>query len=85
MGTVRILSIVLILFGAGVEAPDCASACSDPVSTGRWIIGLSLIIFLLPLVAGPFARLFLRRPLTPLTGRKPRSSMRRSILSRLMG
>lgn len=85
MGTVRILSTLLILFGAGVEAPDCASACSDPVSTGRWIIGLSLIIFVLPPVAAPFTRLFFRRRLTPLTGRKPRYSLRRSILSRLMG
>jgi hypothetical protein len=76
---------LLILFGAGVEAPDCASACSDPVSTGRWIIGLSLIIFLLPLVASFFARLFPRRRLTPLTGRKQRSHRRPSILSRLMG
>ena len=85
MGTVRILSTLLILFGAGVEAPDCASACSDPVSTGRWILGLSLIIFILPFVATPSARRFLRRLVTPVTRRKPRSRPRRSIRSRLMG
>ncbi|MBL0914494.1 MAG: hypothetical protein IBJ13_02965 [Sphingopyxis sp.] len=85
MGTVRILSTLLILFGAGVEAPECASACSDPVSTGRWIVGLSLIIFILPLVASPKSRAFFRRRLTPLTGRKRRVHRRPSILSRLMG
>jgi hypothetical protein len=51
---------LLISFGAGVEAPDCASACSDPAATGRWIVGLSLIIFLLPPITSSAAR-FLRR------------------------
>ncbi|MBN8845249.1 MAG: hypothetical protein J0H88_18595 [Sphingomonadales bacterium] len=85
MGTVRNLSTLLILFGAGVEAPDCASMCSEPVATGRWIVGLSLIIFVLPLLVSPKSRAFLGRLLTPLTGRKPRSARRASILSRLMG
>ncbi|HEX2811469.1 MAG TPA: hypothetical protein VHO04_02205 [Sphingopyxis sp.] len=52
---------LLISFGAGVEAPDCASACGDPAATGRWIVGLSLIIFLLPLIASTVARLLRRR------------------------
>jgi hypothetical protein len=52
---------LLISFGAGVEAPDCASACGDPAATGRWIIGLSLIVFLLPLIASSAARLLRRR------------------------
>lgn len=81
MGTVRILSALLILFGAGVEAPDCASACGDPVSTGRWIVGLSLIIFVLPIVVSPSARRFFRRLLTPLTA--PRRGA--ALLSRLLG
>ena len=85
MGTGRILSTLLILFGAGVEAPACASACSDPVSTGRLIVGLSLIIFILPFAAASPARHFLRRLVTPVTRRKPRSGPRRSIRSRLMG
>ncbi|WP_422062145.1 hypothetical protein [Sphingopyxis sp.] len=76
---------MLILFGAGVEASDCASACSEPVTTGRWLMGLSLIIFLLPILASPSALLFFRWLLTPLTERKPRPLLRRSILSRLMG
>lgn len=61
MGTISILMTLLISFGAGVEAPDCASACSDPAATGRWIVGLSLIVFLLPLAASPAARLLKRR------------------------
>ena len=85
MGTGRTLSSLLILFGAGVEAPACASACAEPADTGRWIVGLSLIIFLLPLLASPSALLFFRWLLTPLTERKPRAAPRRSILSRLMG
>ncbi|WP_343827213.1 hypothetical protein [Sphingopyxis soli] len=85
MGTGRILSTLLILFGAGVEAPGCASACSDPVSTGRWIVGLSLVIFILPFAAAPPVRRFLRRLVTPVTRRKPRSRPRRSIRSRLTG
>jgi hypothetical protein len=52
---------LLISFGAGVEAPDCASACGDPAATGRWIIGLSLIVFLLPPIASTAARLSRRR------------------------
>jgi hypothetical protein len=79
------LSTLLILFGAGVEASDCASACGEPADTGRWIVGLSLIIFLLPLLASPSALLFFRWLLTPLTERKPHPVPRRSILSRLMG
>ena len=75
MGTVRILSALLILFGAGVEAPECASTCGDPVSTGRWIVGLSLII------VSPAARRFFRRLLTPLTA--PRRGA--ALLSRLLG
>lgn len=52
---------MLILFGAGVGASDCGSACSDPVAIGRWILGLSLIIFVLPLIATPGVRALLRR------------------------
>jgi hypothetical protein len=52
---------LLISFGAGVEAPDCATTCGDPAATGRWIVGLSLIIFLLPLLALTAARLLKRR------------------------
>ncbi|KTE19090.1 hypothetical protein ATE67_16305 [Sphingopyxis sp. H050] len=76
---------MLILFGAGVEAPECANACSDPVSTGRWIVGLSLIIFILPLVASPKGRAFFRRPLTSSATLKPWARLRSSMLSRLMG
>ena len=50
---------LLISFGAGVEAPDCASACGDPAATGRWIVGLSLVIFVLPFIASlPIYRVF---------------------------
>jgi hypothetical protein len=31
------------------------------VATGRWIVGLSLIVFLLPLIASSAARLLRRR------------------------
>ena len=81
MGTVRVLSTLLILFGAGVEASDCASACGEPAMTGRWIMGFSLIIFLLPLAASPASRAFLRRLSTSLA----RRGLRSSILTRLMG
>lgn len=81
MGTVRVLSTLLILFGAGVEASDCASACGEPAMTGRWIMGFSLIIFLLPLAVSPASRAFFRRLLTPLAHGRPRLS----ILTRLMG
>jgi len=60
VGTISILMTLLISFGAGVEAPDCASASGDPAATGRWIVGLSLIIFLLPPFTSSAAR-FLRR------------------------
>lgn len=67
MGTISILMTLLISFGAGVGAPDCASACSDPASTGRWIVGLSLIVFLLLPIASSAARLLRRRNRTPLS------------------
>ena len=81
MGTVSSLLTLLISFGAGVEAPDCAGACGEPAATGRWIVGLSLVIFILPLMASSPARRLLRRLVTPLA-RRPR---RVKILPRLMG
>jgi len=75
---------MLILFGAGVGASDCASACGAPGATGRWILGLSLIIFILPLVATPRMRVLLRRLPTLVTSRKPGSKGRPSLLSRLV-
>jgi len=81
---------LLISFGAGVGAPDCASACGEPAVTVRWIVALSLVIFLLPLTASPRARRYSRRLLSSLsrafsqtailvrrTGRPGRSARRR--------
>ena len=81
MGTVRILSALLILFGAGVEAPECASTCGDPVSTGRWIVGLSLIIFVLPIVVSTPGRRRARPLRSPVTMRRRGAAL----LSRLLG
>lgn len=61
MGTISILMTLLISFGAGVEAPDCATTFGDPAATGRWIVGLSLIVFLLPPIASFAARLLRHR------------------------
>lgn len=86
VGTDCALVTLLISFGAGVEAPGCASACSEPVATGRLILGLSLMIYILPLFALSTRRrirVIIGRFLAPPSaGRRP---ARRATLSRLMG
>jgi len=68
---------LLISFGAGVGAPGCASACGEPAATGRWIVALSLIIFVVPLAASLQARGVFRRIRLSLTVRSRRVMNRR--------
>jgi hypothetical protein len=55
------LKTLLIHFGAGVAASDCVGACHDTAHAGRWIIGLSLVIFALPFCAHAARRVLLSR------------------------
>lgn len=82
VGADRALVTLLISFGAGVEAPGCTNMCSEPIATGRAILSLSLIIYILPLLT-----LSVRRRIRIFTARLVRSmlaghskSLRASIL-----
>lgn len=50
VGGVAVLKILLITFGAGVQAPPCAQACSDASMAGRWLVIVAIAMLIAPLL-----------------------------------